>query len=102
MTKGTGMENDKILDLLIELKTIVAGISTQLESTKDSLQKTNEILMNHEHRITQVESKTANGLEKDGLKDQLLQWLAKGLLAAVLTIGSLTGAAGILKEIFAK
>lgn len=95
------MENDKILDLLIELKTIVAGISTQLESTKDSLQKTNEILMNHEHRITQVESKT-NGPEKDGLKDQLLQWLAKGLLAAVLTIGSLTGAAGILKEIFAK
>lgn len=92
------MESDKILDLLIELKTIVAGISTQLESTKDSLQKTNEILMNHEHRITQVESKTS-GPEKDGLKDQLLQWLAKGLLAAVLTIGSLTGAAGILKEI---
>ena len=98
MTKGTDMENDKILDLLIELKTIVAGISTQLESTKDSLQKTNEILMNHEHRITQVEGKTKDA-EKEGLKDQLLQWLAKGLLAAVITIGSLTGAAGLLKEI---
>lgn len=101
MTKGTDMENDKILDLLIELKTIVAGISTQLESTKDTLQKTNEILMNHEHRITQVEGKTKDA-EKDGLKDQLLQWLAKGLLAAVITIGSLTGAAGILKEILAR
>lgn len=98
MTEGTSMENDKILDLLIELKTIVAGISTQLESTKDSLQKTNEILMNHEHRITQVEGRT-EGAAKEGLKDQLLQWLAKGLLAAVITIGSLTGAAGLLKEI---
>lgn len=98
MTKGTDMENDKILDLLIELKTIVAGISTQLESTKDTLQKTNEILMNHEHRITQVEGKTKDA-EKDSLKDQLLQWLAKGLLAAVITIGSLTGAAGLIKEI---
>ena len=96
---GGKMENDKILDLLIELKTIVAGISTSVDTATDQIAKTNEILMNHEHRITLMESKH---VEDKNLKDQVMAWLAKGLVAAVITIGSLTGAAGLIKEIIAK
>lgn len=92
------MENDKILDLLIELKTIVAGISTSVDTATDQIAKTNEILMNHEHRITLIESKHVEDKDKN-LKDQVMAWLAKGLVAAVITIGSLTGAAGLIKEI---
>lgn len=55
-----------------------------------------EWLTNHESRITILEH-THGGA---AIKDELWVWLAKGLIAAVTTIASLTGGGALLKSIF--
>ena len=51
-----GMDNDQILTLLIDLKTLVAGIASKLESTEKTLTSANNMLIAHEHRLTKIEA----------------------------------------------
>ena len=55
------------------------------------------ILVNHENRITSIESTTAK--EKTSFKDDLIQLMIKGLVGSIFVIGSLAGAGGILAKI---
>lgn len=82
--------NDKILETLIDIKAELA----QLNANQKNLQA---ILVNHENRITSIESATVK--EKTSFKDDLIQLLIKGIVGSIFIIGSLAGAGGILAKI---
>lgn len=96
------MDNDQILTLLIDLKTLVAGIASKLDSTEKTLTSANNMLINHEHRLTKIEAsqKDANKSDNNWIQG-IVPLLVKGLVAAVLTIGSLTGASALIKQVWA-
>lgn len=96
------MNDDQILTLLIELKSLVAGIATKLDSTEKALTMANNMLLEHERRLTKVEASRSEGSDKTSAnwKDGLIQMLVKGLVAAILTIGSLTGASALIKQVW--
>ena len=84
------LDDDKILETLIEIKAQLA----ELNANQKNLQ---EILVNHENRITSIESATTK--EKTSFKDDLIQLMIKGLVGSIFVIGSLAGAGGILAKI---
>lgn len=84
------IKDDKILGILIEIKAELA----QLNANQKNLQA---ILVNHENRITNIESTTVK--EKTSFKDDIIQLLIKGLVGSIFVIGSLAGAGGILVKI---
>ena len=85
------LDDNKILETLIEIKSQLA----ELNANQKNLQA---ILVNHENRITSIESSTTK--EKTSLKDDLIQMLVKGIVGSIFVIGSLAGAGGILAKIF--
>ena len=84
------LDDDKILETLIEIKAQLA----ELNANQKNLQA---ILVNHENRITTIESTTTK--EKTSFKDDLIQLMIKGLVGSIFVIGSLAGAGGILAKI---
>ena len=84
------LDDDKILETLIEIKAQLA----ELNANQKNLQS---ILVNHENRITNIESATTK--EKTSFKDDLIQMLVKGIVGSIFVIGSLAGAGGILAKI---
>ena len=82
--------DDKVLETLIGIKAELA----QLNANQKNLQA---ILVNHENRITNIESTTVK--EKTSFKDDIIQLLIKGLVGSIFVIGSLAGAGGILVKI---
>ena len=84
------LDDDKILETLIEIKSQLA----ELNANQKNLQA---ILVNHENRITTIESATTK--EKTSFKDDLIQMLVKGIVGSIFVIGSLAGAGGILAKI---
>ena len=84
------LDDDKILETLIEIKAQLA----ELNANQKNLQA---ILVNHENRITTIESATTKG--KTSFKDDLIQLMIKGLVGSIFIIGSLAGAGGILAKI---
>ena len=84
------LDDDKILETLIDIKSQLA----ELNANQKNLQA---ILVNHENRITNIESATTK--EKTSLKDDLIQMLVKGIVGSIFVIGSLAGAGGILAKI---
>ena len=87
------LDDNKILETLIEIKSQLA----ELNANQKNLQA---ILVNHENRITSIESSTTK--EKTSLKDDLIQMLVKGIVGSIFVIGSLAGAGGILAKIFGR
>ena len=85
------LDDNKILETLIEIKSQLA----ELNANQKNLQA---ILVNHENRITSIESSTTK--QKTSLKDDLIQMLVKGIVGSIFVIGSLAGAGGILAKIF--
>ena len=84
------LDDDKILETLIEIRAQLA----ELNANQKNLQA---ILVNHENRITTIESATTK--EKTSFKDDLIQLMIKGLVGSIFVIGSLAGAGGILAKI---
>ena len=84
------LDDDKILETLIEIKSQLA----ELNANQKNLQA---ILVNHENRITSIESTTTK--EKTSFKDDIIQLLIKGIVGSIFIIGSLAGAGGILAKI---
>lgn len=84
------LDDDKILETLIEIKAQLA----ELNANQKNLQA---IIVNHENRITNIESATTK--EKTSFKDYLIQMLVKGIVGSIFVIGSLAGAGGILAKI---
>ena len=84
------LDDDKILETLIEIKAQLA----ELNANQKNLQA---IIVNHENRITNIESATVK--EKTSFKDDIIQMLVKGIVGSIFVIGSLAGAGGILAKI---
>ena len=84
------LDDDKILETLIDIKSQLA----ELNANQKNLQA---ILVNHENRITSIESTTTK--EKTSLKDDIIQLMVKGLVGSIFVIGSLAGAGGILAKL---
>ena len=85
------LDDDKILETLIK-------IEAQLAELNANQKNLHAILVNHENRITSIESTTTK--QKTSLKDDLIQMLVKGIVGSIFVIGSLAGAGGILSKIF--
>ena len=84
------LNDDKILETLIKIEAQLA----ELNANQKNLQA---ILVNHENRITNIESTTTK--EKTSFKDDIIQLLIKGLVGSIFVIGSLAGAGSILAKI---
>ena len=82
------LNDDKILETLIKIEAQLA----ELNANQKNLQA---ILVNHENRITNIESATG----KNSFKDDIIQLMIKGLVGSIFIIGSLAGAGGILAKI---
>lgn len=95
------MTGNKIEELLVELLKKVSSIDALLTNSQS-------ILRDHEHRIDVLERHPSNQIGKDAMsspkdgdiKTKLLLLLAKSLLIASVSIGSLAGAGTILSKIF--
>ena len=96
------MTGNKIEELLVELLQKVSSIDTLLNNSQS-------ILRDHEHRIDVLERHPSNQIgDKDvmsntkdsDIKTKLILLLAKSILIALVSIGSLAGAGTILSNIF--
>lgn len=95
------MTGNKIEELLVELLQKVSSIDTLLNNSQS-------ILRDHEHRIDVLERHPSIQIDKDvmsntkdsDIKSKLLLLLAKSILIALVSIGSLAGAGTILSNIF--
>ena len=80
------MNEEKITDLVIKITSELASLNANMKSVLDKL-------TSHEQRITALEQ------NKVGMKDSVIQWLVKGLIASLMIIGSLTGASALIKGV---
>lgn len=81
------MTQERIDELILTISTQLATLNTQTKSVLDKL-------ADHEIRLTHIES------GKSSLRDTIVTWLVKGIVVAIVTIGGLTGASGILAKVF--
>ncbi|MBS7311509.1 MAG: hypothetical protein KIG70_10065, partial [Treponema sp.] len=96
------MTGNKIEELLVELLQKVSSIDALLSNSQS-------ILRDHEHRIDVLERHPSNqkgfqgvmlNTKDSDIKSNLLLLLAKSLLIALVSIGTLAGAGTILSNIF--
>lgn len=81
------MTHEKIDELILTISTQLATLNAQTKSVLDKLAE-------HECRLTHLES------GKSSLRDTIVTWLVKGIVIALVTIGGLTGASGLLVKVF--
>ena len=81
------MTQERIDELILTISTQLATLNTQTKSVLDKL-------ADHEIRLSHIES------GKSSLRDTIVTWLVKGIVVALVTIGGLTGASGILAKVF--
>lgn len=81
------MTHEKIDELILMISTQLATLNTQTKSVLDKLAE-------HETRLAHLE------FGKSSLKDTVVTWLVKGIVVALVTIGGLTGASGLLVKVF--
>lgn len=84
------MTQEKIEEVLFDISKTLSKIETKLSGVC-------EVLSNHEHRITTLETnKSANN---DNWKNQLLMMLAKCLIIGLTSICVLVGGSSLLSQI---
>lgn len=82
------MNQDMFTDLAIKITAELSALNANMKNVLDKL-------ADHEKRLDDLEKgKNASW------KDDLLKWLVRGIVASILVIGSLTGAAGLIKSVF--
>lgn len=80
------MNEDKITELVIRITSELASLNANMKSVLDKLSS-------HEQRISALEQ------GKLSLKDSVVALLVKCLVISVVTIASLSGAAGLVAKI---
>lgn len=80
------MNEEKLTELIIRITSELSSLNTNMKSVLDKLST-------HEQRITALEQ------GKSSIKDTIIQWLVKGVVASIMVIGSLTGAASLIKGV---
>lgn len=81
------MTDEKLTDLVIKITAELSSLNANMKVVLDKL-------TSHEQRISALEQ------GKTSLKDATIQWLVKGLISAILIIGSLTGASGLIMKFY--
>ena len=81
------MTDEKMTELVIRITSELASLNANMKQVLDKLSS-------HEQRISALEQ------SKTSFKDATIQWLVKGLIAAILVIGSLTGSVGLIQKFF--
>lgn len=71
-------------------------ISTQIGELNGFIKTALEKIADHEKRLDDLE-KSKN--PKTELKDDIIKWLVRGLVASIFVIGSLTGASAMIKQV---
>lgn len=82
------MSDNDHLDIWVKISTQIGELNGFIKTALDKL-------ADHEKRLDDLEKGKGNSL-----KDTIIQWLVKGLVASVFVIGSLCGAGSILKQLF--
>lgn len=82
------MNQDKFTDLAIKITAELSALNANMKNVLDKL-------ADHEKRLDDLEKG-----KNLSWKDDLLKWLVRGIVASILVIGSLTGAAGLIKGVF--
>lgn len=82
------MNDNDHLDIWVKISTQIGELNGFIKTALDKL-------ADHEKRIDDLEKG-----KNSSWKDDLLKWLVRGIVASVLVIGSLTGAAGLIKSVF--
>ena len=85
------MNEENFTNLAIKISTDLASLNTNMNQV---LAKISE----HDERIRNLENEGKNETEK--FSKQITVWLLKGLLIALGIIATLSGSAGIIKQIF--
>lgn len=80
------MTDEKMTELIINITSELAALNANMKSVLDKL-------TSHEQRISALEQGKMN------LKDTIVQWLVKGLIASIMIIGSLTGASALIQKV---
>lgn len=81
------MTGDRIEEAMFKFTESISELNANM---KTALEK----IASHEVRLTNLET------NRSSIKDVAIEWLIKGLVAAVVVIGSLTGAGAILSKLF--
>lgn len=87
--------NEKITEFIISINTRLASIDAKLDNVQSQLK-------DHSERIRRLESVEPRRQGGDDFRADMLKLLAKGLVVSILVIASLTGAGGILQQMFSK
>lgn len=82
------MNDNDHLDIWVKISTQIGELNGFIKTALDKL-------ADHEKRIDDLEKG-----KNSSWKDDLLKWLVRGIVASILVIGSLTGAAGLIKSVF--
>lgn len=82
------MNQNMFTDLAIKITAELSALNANMKNVLDKL-------ADHEKRIDDLEKG-----KNSSWKDDLLKWLVRGIVASILVIGSLTGAAGLIKGVF--
>ena len=87
------MNSDHVIDILLEIKSQVSSLESKIVTFSSTL-------VNHEHRITEIEQNRTEKepSSKSNFKEDLLKLLAKCLLVALTGLASLAGASSILQS----
>ena len=87
------MNSDHVIDILLEIKSQVSSLESKIVIFSD-------MLLKHEQRITELESKRTEKepSSKGSFKEELLKLLAKCLLVALTGLASLAGASSLLQS----
>ena len=81
------MNDEKMTELIIHITSELAALNANMKSVLDKL-------ADHEKRIDDLEKG-----KNFSFKDNLIQWLVKGLVASIFVIGSITGASAMIKHV---
>lgn len=94
MSAELQLENDKLTELIITIRSELAVLNAQSKATLDSISKALESIANHETRLTKLEVKESSG----GLRSDILALAVKGLVISICALGTLAGAGTIIAK----
>lgn len=84
------MNEDKLTELIITIKTSLASIETKVDGIQTTLQ-------NHESRIQNLEKTDSS--DDSTFKNDILRLLAKAILISVCGFATLAGAGSVIAKI---
>lgn len=94
MSEKLQLENDRLTELVITIKSELAVLNAQSKATLESISKALESIANHESRLTKLEVKE----NSSGIKSELLALAVKGLVISICALGTLAGAGTIIAK----